>query len=133
VVEETLRYRHSVMMTSFRFTLTDVTISGVTVPKGNAVGVVYQASGIDPERYGKTADQFDIAREQTESLGFGHGPRYCIGAPLARLESRLALASLYRRLPDLSLAIDPDDIPYSPSFFTIGPLSLPVRLRGGRP
>jgi cytochrome P450 len=133
VVEETLRYRHSVMMTSFRFTLTDVTISGVTIPKGNAVGVVYQASGIDPERYGETADRFDITREQTESLGFGHGPRYCIGAPLARLESRLALASLYRRLPDLSLAIDPDDIPYSPSFFTIGPLSLPVRLGGGRP
>ena len=133
VVEETLRYRHSVMMTSFRFTLTDVTIADVTIPKGNAVGVVYQASGIDPERYGETADQFDITRKQTDGLGFGHGPRYCIGAPLARLESRLALASLYRRLPDLSLAIDPDDIPYSPSFFTVGPLSLPIRLGNGRP
>ncbi|WP_433190630.1 cytochrome P450 family protein [Actinoallomurus sp. CA-150999] len=133
VVAETLRYRHSVMMTSFRFTLTDVTIAGVTIPKGNAVGVVYQASGIDPERYGETADQFDITRERTDGIGFGHGPRYCIGAPLARLESRLALASLYRRLPDLSLAIDPDDIPYSPSFFTIGPLSLPIRLGNDRP
>ncbi|MEV3921184.1 cytochrome P450 family protein [Actinomadura coerulea] len=132
VVEETLRYRHSVMMTSFRFTLTDVTIADVVIPKGSAVGVVYQASGLDPERYGETADRFDITREQGDGIGFGHGPRYCIGAPLARLESRLALASLYRRLPGLTLAIDPDDIPYSPSFFTVGPLSLPISLGADR-
>ncbi|WP_339429306.1 cytochrome P450 [Nocardia spumae] len=129
VVEETVRYRHSVMMTSWRFTLTDVTIAGVTIPKGNAVGVVYQACGLDPQRYGDTADSFDIDREQrSDHLGFGHGPRYCIGAGLARLEGRLALASLYRRLPDLELVVDPADIAYSPSFFTIGPLSIPIRL-----
>ncbi|MEV4003093.1 cytochrome P450 [Actinomadura sp. NPDC049753] len=128
VVEETLRYRHSVMMTSFRFTAEDVTIAGVPIPKGQAVGVVYQASGLDPAEYGETADQFDITREQNSRLGFGHGPRYCIGASLARLEGRLALATLYRRLPDLALAIDPGEIPYSPSFFTVGPLSLPVTL-----
>ncbi|NIH83651.1 cytochrome P450 family protein [Amycolatopsis granulosa] len=131
VVEETIRYRHSVMMTSFRFTLTDVTIAGVEIPKGNAVGVVYQAAGLDPEVYGDTAGEFDITRPQGANLGFGHGPRYCIGAPLARLESRLALAALYRRFPELSLAADPDDIPYSPSFFTIGPLSIPVNLGPG--
>lgn len=86
------------------------------------------ASGVDPAEYGDGADRFDLARGQTGHLGFGHGPRYCIGAPLARLESRLALASLYGRLPGLSLAVDPAEIPYSPSFFTIGPLSLPVNL-----
>jgi cytochrome P450 len=128
VVEETVRYRHSVMMTAFRFTAEDVTIAGVDIPKGNAVGVVFQASGVDAAEHGQSANEFDITREQTGHLGFGHGPRYCIGAPLARLEGRLALASLYRRFPGLSLAIDPDDIPYSPSFFTIGPLSLPVHL-----
>ncbi|MBT2232242.1 cytochrome P450 [Nonomuraea sp. NEAU-A123] len=128
VVEETLRYRHSVMMSNFRFTAEDVTIAGVHIPQGNAVGVVFQAIGVDAAEHGQSAYQFDITREQTGHLGFGHGPRYCIGAPLARLESQLALASLYRRFPGLSLAIDPDDIPYSPSFFTIGPLSLPVNL-----
>lgn len=128
VVEETLRYRHSVMMTSFRFTAEDVTVAGVPIPKGRAVGVVYQASGLDPEEYGEDADRFDITREQNGRLTFGHGPRYCIGASLARLEGRLALATLYRRLPELALAVDPDDIPYSPSFFTVGPLSLPVTL-----
>ncbi|MEU7860066.1 cytochrome P450 [Nonomuraea sp. NPDC049141] len=128
VVEETVRYRHSVMMTSFRFTAEDVTIAGVHIPRGNAVGVVYQATGVDPAEHGESANQFDITREQTGHLGFGHGPRFCIGAPLARMEGRLALASLYRRFPELSLTIDPDDIPYSPSFFTIGPLSLPVDL-----
>jgi cytochrome P450 len=133
VVEETLRYRHSVMMTSFRFTAEDVTIAGVRIPQGQAVGVVYQASGLDPAEYGETADRFDITRARRGGLGFGHGPRYCIGASLARLEGRLALATLYRRLPDLALAIDPGDIPYSPSFFTIGPLSLPVTLGAVRP
>ncbi|MFD1547433.1 cytochrome P450 family protein [Nonomuraea guangzhouensis] len=128
VVEETVRYRHSVMMTSFRFTAEDVTIAGVDIPKGNAVGVVFQATGVDPAEHGESADRFDITREQTGHLGFGHGPRFCIGAPLARMEGRLALAALYRRFPGLSLAIDPDEIPYSPSFFTIGPLSLPVDL-----
>ncbi len=128
VVEETLRYRHSVMMTSFRFTAIDVTVAGVEIPAGQAVGVVYQASGVDPAQYGGTAESFDITRVQTGHLGFGHGPRYCIGAPLARLESRLGLASLYRRLPGFTLAVDPTQIPYSPSFFTIGPLSLPIRL-----
>ncbi|GAA3514711.1 cytochrome P450 family protein [Actinocatenispora rupis] len=128
LVEETLRYRHSVMMTSFRYTLADVTVAGVPVPKGNAVGVVYQSTGLDPAKYGDTADRFDVTRPHTDTLSFGHGPRYCIGAPLARLEGRIALASLYRRVPDLRLAIDPDTIPYSPSFFTIGPLSLPATL-----
>ncbi|MGW4719117.1 cytochrome P450 family protein [Nocardia sp. NPDC004260] len=129
VVEETVRYRHSVMMTSWRFTLTDVTVAGVAIPKGQAVGVAFQACGIDPAEYGETANEFDITREQRGGhLGFGHGPRYCIGAGLARLEGRLALASLYRRLPNLELAIDPDEIPYSPSFFTVGPLSIPVKL-----
>ncbi|MGW5381366.1 cytochrome P450 family protein [Nocardia sp. NPDC003963] len=129
VVEETVRYRHSVMMTSWRFTLADVSIAGVAIPKGSAVGVVYQACGIDPAEYGETADRFDITRERRSGqLGFGHGPRYCIGAGLARLEGRLALASLYRRLPDLRLVIDPDEVPYTPSFFTIGPLSIPISL-----
>ncbi|MEW2354632.1 cytochrome P450 [Spirillospora sp. NPDC029432] len=133
VVEETLRYRHSVMMTSFRFTAEDVTIAGVPIPKGQAVGVVYQASGLDPAEFGESADRFDITREQNARLGFGHGPRYCVGASLARLEGRLALATLYRRLPELALAVDPGEIPYSPSFFTVGPLSLPVTLGTPRP
>ncbi|MFJ6671750.1 cytochrome P450 [Actinosynnema sp. NPDC091369] len=128
VVEEALRYRHPVMMTSFRFALRDVGVAGVPIPRGSAVGVSYQAAGLDPAEHGETAHRFDITREQTGNLGFGHGPRYCIGAPLARLESRLALASLYRRLPNLALAIDPDDIPYSPSFFTVGPTSVPITL-----
>ncbi|MEV6155388.1 cytochrome P450 [Nonomuraea sp. NPDC052129] len=133
VVEETVRYRHSVMMTSFRFTAEDVVIAGVPIAKGNAVGVVFQATGIDPSEHGPSANQFDITREPTGHLGFGHGPRYCIGAGLARLESRVALETLYRRFPDLSLAIDPDDIPYSPSFFTIGPLFLPANLGVAQP
>ncbi|MCP3802204.1 cytochrome P450 [Allokutzneria sp. A3M-2-11 16] len=128
VVEETLRYRHSVMWTSFRYALEDVTVDGVHIPKGSAVGVSFQAAGQDPAVYGETANEFDLTRDQAGHPGFGFGPRFCVGAHLARLEGELALATLYRRLPELSLAIDPAEIPYSASFITIGPTSIPVNL-----
>ncbi|MEU4232962.1 cytochrome P450 [Nonomuraea sp. NPDC026600] len=133
VVEEAVRHRHPVLMVPFRFTAQDVSIAGVPIPQGNAVGVCYQACGIDPTVYGDNAGAFDLTREQNGHLGFGHGPRYCIGAGLARLESRLALASLYRRFPALTLAVHHDDIPHTSSLFTNGPLSLPVNLAIANP
>ncbi len=61
-------------------------------------------------------------------LGFGRGPHFCLGAPLARLEVRIALASLFGRYPELRLAIKEDEIAYTPSIITEGPLELPVIL-----
>jgi 2-hydroxy-5-methyl-1-naphthoate 7-hydroxylase len=85
-------------------------------------------TGTDPERYGDTADGFDITREQTGHLAFGYGPHFCIGAPLARLEGRIALAALFSRHPELTLGIGADEVAYTPSFLIYGPLSLPVNL-----
>ncbi|MBC6461517.1 cytochrome P450 family protein [Actinomadura sp. HBU206391] len=128
VVEETLRNHPSVITAPFRYTVTDVTLAGVRVPAGEALLSCYGGAGTDTDQYGETADRFDITREQKGHLSFGHGPHFCIGASLARLEGRIALSALFTRLPRLRLAIDADRIPYSPSFITYGPLSLPVNL-----
>lgn len=128
VVEEILRYRSSVIGSPFRYTVTDATVEGVDIPAGEALWLSYAHIGTDTARYGDDADRFDITREQTGHLAFGHGPHFCIGAPLARLEARIALAALFGRFPELSLAVDPGAIPYTPSHITYGPMSLPVNL-----
>ncbi|MFD0470025.1 cytochrome P450 [Nonomuraea thailandensis] len=59
-------------------------------------------------------------------VGFGRGPHFCLGAPLARLEMRIALSSLFGRYPGLRVAVD--EISYTPSLITEGPVALPVVL-----
>jgi 2-hydroxy-5-methyl-1-naphthoate 7-hydroxylase len=127
VVEETLRLNPPVAGSVFRYALRDVEVAGVTIPAGDPVLLCIGGAATDPEHHGPDAARFDITREQRGHLAFGHGPHFCMGAPLARLEGRIALSRLFARLPDLSLACSPDDIPYSPSFLTYGPLHIPVR------
>ena len=85
-------------------------------------------TGTDPARFGADAGRFDIARGQETHLGFGRGPHFCLGAPLARLEARIALSSLFGRFPELRLAVGEDQIVYTSSFITEGPVELPVVL-----
>lgn len=130
VVEETLRCRSSVTSSIFRYTLRDVRIAGVTVPAGQPLVITFGPTGTDPARFGPGAARFDISRAPGTHLGFSRGPHVCLGAPLARLEARIALSSLFGRFPGLRLAVDPEEIVYSPSFITEGPVALPVLLSG---
>ncbi|MCK2220062.1 cytochrome P450 [Actinomadura sp. ATCC 31491] len=130
VVEEVMRSRASVVSAVFRYTLREVTIAGVTVPAGQALAIGFGATGTDPARFGAAAGCFDVSRAPETHLGFGRGPHFCVGAPLARLEGRIALAALFRRFPGLRLAVEPGEIAYSPSLITEGPLALPVLLAG---
>jgi cytochrome P450 len=128
VVEETVRCRSSVTSSIFRYTLRDVRIAGVTVPAGQALVIGFGAAGTDPARFGPDAARFDLSRPSQPHLGFSRGPHFCLGGPLARLEARIALSSLFRRFPGLRLAVDPEEIVYTSSFITEGPVSLPVLL-----
>jgi cytochrome P450 len=125
VVEETLRRYPSVPMAVFRFTTQDATLADVELPAGSAL--LISLSGTDPAHHGADADGFDIARTRKAHLTFGHGPHFCVGAPLARLEGKIGLAALYQRFPNLRMAVDPAELVY-PSFATSGPASLPVHL-----
>ncbi|MEU2122989.1 cytochrome P450 family protein [Nocardia niwae] len=126
VVEEILRFRSSACVMFNRYALRDVTIAGIDIPAGAIVGW-YAGVGRDPRRY-PDADVFDIDHDHRDQLAFGRGPHFCLGAPLARLEGRVALSMLFGSFPRLNLACDPGSIPLSPQFITCGPLALPVHL-----
>jgi cytochrome P450 family 130 len=81
----------------------DVTLHGVTVPAGSRVMLLWGSANLD-EREFPDPDRFDIHRAAPRHLGFGHGIHFCLGAPLARLESRVAFEVLLARLPDYRLA-----------------------------
>ena len=121
-VEEVLRYRAPSQYQG-RFSLRDREIGGVTIPAGNPVLIVTGAANRDPRAY-DDPDRFDIDREAPLGIGFGHGIHYCIGAHLARLESRVAFDELYRRWPDVS--VDHDGVQWVQMSNVAGPASVPV-------
>ncbi|MFY0534412.1 cytochrome P450 [Nannocystis pusilla] len=75
-----------------------MTIRGVTIPRGEAVMPLLAAANRDEAAF-ERADKLDITREPNRHVAFGLGLHYCLGAPLARLEGRIALQALVRRFP----------------------------------
>jgi len=71
-------------------------------------------------------DVLDVGREPNRHLGFGIGAHYCLGAPLARLEARIAITTLLERAPDLRLAVDPARLRWRRHVFLRGLRELPV-------
>ncbi|MGX1508411.1 UNVERIFIED_CONTAM: cytochrome P450 [Streptomyces graminofaciens] len=90
--------------------------------------VSFAAAGLDPARHGKDADTFDLLRPHGESVAFGHGVHYCLGAPLARLEATIALSALFARFPGIRLARPVGDLQPLESFIISGYRTLPVHL-----
>ncbi|MGW3916186.1 cytochrome P450 family protein [Streptomyces sp. NPDC005070] len=134
VVEETLRADAPVASLPLRYAVEDIVLSelggpdGTVIAEGEAILAAYAAAGRDPERHGKDADQFDVTRADKEHLAFGHGVHRCLGAPLGRLEARVALPALFDRFPDLRLAVPEEELRPVDSFISNGHRSLPVRL-----
>jgi cytochrome P450 len=101
-VEEALRMV-SPVHAMFRTAREDVEIGGVSIPKGAHIRIVYASANRDEARFHEP-ERFDVRRADVKKhLGFGQGIHFCIGAPLARLEARLALEALLRSLPGLRL------------------------------
>lgn len=101
-VDELLRYRPPATGVP-RHALEDVEIGGVTIPGGSYVQVVLAAANHDPSKLADP-DTFDIHRAGGEGLAFGHGIHSCLGARLAKLEGEVAIGTLLRRFPDLTIA-----------------------------
>ena len=104
MIEEALRY-DSPVQGLFRTTTRDVVVSGTTIPANQKVLMLY-ASANRYETQFPDADRFDITRTQNNHIAFGYGIHCCLGAPLARLEARVAWETLLRRTK--SLRPDPD-------------------------
>ncbi|MFJ2864212.1 cytochrome P450 [Kitasatospora sp. NPDC087314] len=122
-VEELLRFEPPVQYLPQRSPLTDIEVAGVTVPRGAPLILVLASGNRDPRRFADP-DRFDPLRKDNQHLGFGSGIHTCYGAPLARIEARIALNALLRRLDDARLAEDPP--PYRRSPILRGPRHLPV-------
>ncbi|MFI5606902.1 cytochrome P450 [Amycolatopsis sp. NPDC051903] len=125
VVEELLRYLSITHNLFPRVAQEDVTISGQPVRAGELLMCSPPIANRD-EKLGEGMDRFDPARKQGGHLAFGHGIHHCIGAPLARLELRMALPALFRRFPGLRLAVPFEDVAWRPNTNFYGLDSLPV-------
>ena len=123
-VEELLRYETPLPLFA-RWVLQDFTYQGVELKQGMEVALLYGAGNRDERRF-VNADQLDLTRADNPHLTFGLGTHYCLGAPLARLELQVALATLLRRLPGLRLAIADQDVQYQRGFVIRGVAELPV-------
>lgn len=124
-VEELLRFDGPVEVATWRFATRPLEIGGQEIAAGDPVLVVLAAADRDPARF-LMPDTLDLARRDNKHLGYGHGIHYCLGAPLARLEAQSAIASLLRRLPDLSLAAEPEDLRWRGGLIMRGLRTLPV-------
>ncbi|MEV7548922.1 cytochrome P450 [Amycolatopsis sp. NPDC089917] len=125
-VEELMRWCSPQLLTVPRITTTEVRIGDVTIPEGEPVTVAIAAANRDPRAFGDP-DVLDIRRAAGPAwhLAFAHGPHFCLGASLARVQTEVALTALLRRFPDLALADGLLRIP-DPGTWRLN--ALPVRL-----
>jgi cytochrome P450 len=106
-----------------------VNLEGVQIPAGQQVLVCLGSANRDPGAHDRPAD-LDISQVARPHLGFGHGIHFCLGAPLARLEARLAFRSLFDRFPELRLAVHRHELQWTHGDGLVlrGLDQLPVRL-----
>ncbi|MFF5483201.1 cytochrome P450 [Streptomyces sp. NPDC012935] len=125
LLEESMRYLSPVAAT-YRATTREVEVAGQRMEKGKMVLVWYGSANRDPRQFADP-HSFDAGRTPNKHLGFGRGIHFCLGAPLARMEGRVAMNLLFDRYAELRT--DPDVAPkFSLGFDTTGVNSLPVRV-----
>ncbi|HZS08691.1 MAG TPA: cytochrome P450 [Blastocatellia bacterium] len=127
-IEEVLRYRSPVQAV-FRATRRDVELHGQVIPAGKLVLPMIGSANRDPRQF-PDPDRFDITRDPNPHIAFGHGPHFCLGAALSRLEARVALADLLERVKGFELASSEPWEPHK-ALLVHGPARLPIRFEPG--
>lgn len=126
VIEELLRIDGPVETSTTRWAAVDLTFHGHQIKAGDTVRVVLTSANRDGRVF-EAADQFLPQREHNPHLAFGLGIHYCLGAPLARLEGRIALQTLLDTLPHLTLAHPPSDLEWHTGVIFRGLKTLPLK------
>lgn len=122
-IEEVLRFDNPVIG-DFRVATRDAVVGGVEIPKGSKVMVLFSSANHDSEQF-ERPEEFDMCRSgRGAHISFGHGAHFCPGASLARLEGRVAVEQLLRRLGNIRRA-DDAPVPYVPSVIQ----RIPIRLQ----
>jgi cytochrome P450 len=126
-VEELLRYDGPLQAALPYIAQAPIDIAGSRIDAGEVIVFALLPANRDPRKV-ERPDELDITRPDSAHLAFGHGIHHCLGAPLARLEGRIALGMLFERFPDLRLA-DPERDPVrTPGLLMNAIRELPVRL-----
>ena len=123
LVEEVLRYESPVQLLP-RQTAREVELEGGTIPAGATVFLLLASANRDERKFPEP-DRFDVTRNPQDHVAFGYGIHYCLGAPLARLEGRIALESLLFDCPPFTCTKDP--LPQIASIIVRGVQTLPLR------
>jgi cytochrome P450 len=126
-VEELLRFGSPVQVATSRITAEPVEIGGVAIPAGEIVVPSLLSANLNPACTARP-DVLDITRTDNTHLAFGHGIHHCLGAPLGRLEGRIALGTLLARFPRLRLAVPVQQLTWRPGMLMNGLTALPVAL-----
>jgi cytochrome P450 len=126
-VEELLR-RVTPVQWEQRLVMEEMEVGDVTVPPGQTVLTMLAGANRDPEVFERPED-LDVGREDARRhLSFGHGPHFCLGASLARLEARLAFEGLAERYPDMRLAVPAEELRFQGNAMMRQLAALPVRV-----
>lgn len=128
-VEETLRYDPPVQLTG-RVAKDGLRVGPIEPPAGAVLLILLAAAGRDPAVF-QHPDRFDIRRGRADHLAFGAGPHFCLGAPLARLESAIAIRAIARRV--IAPQLDEASLAYKPNFNLRGPARMAVGFDEIRP
>ncbi len=126
-VEELLRFYSPVEVATERYAREPIEVAGVEIPKDALICPVLASANRD-EKHFERPDELDVGRDPNRHLAFGDGIHFCLGAPLARLEGRIALEKLLARWPDLRLLVSPDELRWKRGLNLRGLESLPVAL-----
>lgn len=124
-VEELLRYTGPLETATERFAREVTTVAGVTVPRGDMVLAVLVSANRDEQQF-EQPERLDLGREPNPHVAFGQGIHYCLGAPLARLEGQIGIATLLRRTANLKLAVPANVLRWKCGLVLRGLEALPV-------
>lgn len=126
-IEEMLRYNGPVEFSTSRWAGEDLEFRGADMKRGDLVIVALDSADRDGSQF-DDPDLFDITRERSRHLAFGHGIHMCLGAPLARLEGEIAVNTLLRRFPNIRLREDAGELEWRPGMIVRGVKEIPLSL-----
>ncbi|PGS43874.1 cytochrome P450 [Bacillus cereus] len=124
-IEEGLRYYSPVEVTTARWAAEPFQIHEQTIQKGDMV-VIALASANRDETVFENPEVFDITRENNRHIAFGHGSHFCLGAPLARLEAKIAITTLFNRMPELQIKGNREDVKWQGNYLMRSLEELPL-------
>ncbi|HCA88676.1 MAG TPA: hypothetical protein DEQ61_26365 [Streptomyces sp.] len=124
-VDEVLRYHHNGILGLPRVATEEVALHGVRIEPGDGVCAPMLGATWDPRHY-RHPEKFDIHREGDMAATFGGGPHFCLGATFVRVFLATAYAALFRRFPELFLAVPEDDLPWQTDIQLVRPARVPV-------